>query len=135
MKRLLSTSCSDWAFNLGTLLLRIAAGVLIMHFGYEKLVHFGDLRYKFMNFMGIGASLSLSLVIFAEFFCGALVVLGLFTRLAVIPLVISMSVALVKVHHSDIFGVGDKAALFLTCFLVILLCGPGKGSVDGLINR
>jgi len=135
MKRLLSTSCSDWAFNLGMLLLRIGAGALVVHHGYDKLVHFGSERYKFMNFMGIGSSLSLSLVIFAEFFCGLLVVLGLFTRLTAIPIVISMAVALFKVHNADVFGAGERAALYLTCFMVILLCGPGKGSVDGLINR
>ena len=135
MKRLLSTSCSDWAFNIGTLVLRLGAGGLVIAHGYDKLVHFATLRHQFMNFMGIGSSTSLTLVIFAEFFCGLLVVLGLFTRLTAIPIVFSLAVALVKVHNCDVFGAGEKAALYLTCFMVILLCGPGKGSVDGLINR
>ena len=107
MKRLLSTSCSDWAFNIGTLVLRLGAGGLVIAHGYDKLVHFATLRHQFMNFMGIGSSTSLTLVIFAEFFCGLLVLLGLFTRLTVIPIVISMAVALVKAHHSDVFGAGD----------------------------
>jgi putative oxidoreductase len=135
MKRLLSTSCSDWAFNIGTFLLRLGAGGLVIAHGYDKLVHFATMRHQFMNFMGIGSSTSLTLVIFAEFFCGLLVLLGLFTRLSVIPLVISMSVALVKAHHNDVFGQGEKAALYLVCFLAILLLGPGKASVDGVINR
>jgi len=135
MKRLLSTSCSDWAFNIGTFLLRLGAGGLVIAHGYDKLVHFATMRHQFMNFMGIGSSTSLTLVIFAEFFCGLLVLLGLFTRLSVIPLVISMTVALVKAHHNDVFGAGEKAALYLVCFLAILLLGPGKASVDGVINR
>jgi len=46
-----------------------------------------------------------------------------------------MSVAVVKAHHLDVFGAGEKAALYLTCFIALLLCGPGKASVDGIINR
>jgi putative oxidoreductase len=135
MKRLLSVSCSDWAFNIGTLLLRLGAGALVVSHGYHKLANFAEDSHKFINFMGIGSSASFALVIFAEFFCGLLVLLGLFTRLTVIPIIISMSVALVKVHHNDVFGVGERAALYLTCFLVILLLGAGKASVDGLINK
>ena len=135
MKRLLSTSCSDWAFNIGMLALRLGGGALVIAHGYDKLVHFATLRHQFINFMGIGSSLSLTLVIFAEFFCGLLLLIGLFTRLAAIPVVISMAVALVKAHHSDVFGAGEKAALYLTIFIALLLCGPGKASVDGIINR
>jgi putative oxidoreductase len=135
MKKILSVSCSDWAFNLGMLILRLGAGVLIIPHGYSKLVHFAEKKSAFMNFLGMGSTFSLSLVIFAEFFCGMFIILGLFTRLAAIPLVIDMAVALIKVHHGDVFGDGERAALYLTCFLVIVLCGPGKASVDGMIGR
>ncbi len=135
MKKLLSISCSDWAFNIGMLLLRIGAGALIMPRGYSKLVHFAEKKNSFMNFLGIGSTLSLSLVIFAEFFCGMFIILGLFTRLAAIPLIISLSVALFKANNGDVFGNGADAALFLACFITLLLCGPGKASVDGLINK
>jgi putative oxidoreductase len=135
MKKILSVSCSDWAFNLGMLILRLGAGTLIIPHGYNKLVHFAEKKSSFMNFMGMGSTLSFSLVIFAEFFCGMFIILGLFTRLTVLPLVIAMSVALFKAEHGDIFGNGERAALFLTSFLVILLCGPGKASVDGVIGR
>jgi putative oxidoreductase len=135
MKRLLSVSCSDWAFNVGMLLLRLGAGALIIPHGYSKLVHFAEKKNSFMNFMGMGSTLSLALVIFAEFFCGMFIVIGLFTRLTVIPPVIVMFVALFKIHNGDIFGEGANAALFLSCFLTILLCGPGKASIDGLINK
>ncbi len=135
MKKLLSISCSDWAFNLAMLILRVTSGVLMIPHGYTKLVQFPEKHSTFMNFLGMGSTISLSLVIFAEFFCSMFIVLGLFTRLAAIPLVISMSVALFKVSHGDIFNDGLHAGLFLLCFLVILLCGPGKVSIDGLINK
>jgi putative oxidoreductase len=135
MKKLLSISYSNWAFNIAMLLLRLGAGALIIPYGYSKLVHFAEKKDSFMNFLGLGSTLSLVLVIFAEFFCGMFVILGLFTRLTVIPLVIAMSVIVFKVNKGNIFGDKAEAALFLVCFLVILLCGPGKASADGLINK
>ncbi len=135
MKKILSISCADWAFNLAMFLLRIGAGALIIAHGYDKLVHFAERRNIFLNFLGLGSTFSLALVVFAEFFCGMFIVLGLFTRLTVLPLVITMLVALFKAHHGDIFGDGERAALYLICFLVILLCGPGKASVDAMMGR
>ena len=135
MKRLLSVAYRDWAFDIAMLLLRASAGALIIPHGYDKLIHFPEQKHHFLNFMGIGSSLSLSLVIFAEFFCGMFVVLGLFTRLATLPLIIDMCVVLFKVNHGNIFGKAADAALFLACFLALFLCGPGRASADKLINK
>ncbi|MEJ7767585.1 MAG: DoxX family protein [Chitinophagaceae bacterium] len=134
MRKLFSIYYSAAAFTISMLLLRIGAGALIMSHGYSKLVHFADMKMKFMNFLGIGSTLSLSLVIFAEFFCAIFLIIGLFSRLVVIPLIIATSVALFKAHNGDFFGDGEKPALFLTCFITLLLCGPGKVSVDGMMK-
>ena len=61
--------------------------------------------------------------------------LGLFTRLAAIPLIIDVSVAVVKGHKMDILGEGEHAALFVLIFIIILILGPGKISVDGMITK
>jgi putative oxidoreductase len=134
MKRLTSINYSNTAFNTGMLILRVTSGALILVHGFDKLSHFADMRSKFINFMGIGSNVSLSLTIFAEFFCGMFLVAGLFTRIAVIPLIINMSVALYMAHRMDVFGEGEKATLFLAAFVTILFCGPGKISVDGMIK-
>ena len=134
MKRLFSINYSSTAFNLAMLLLRAGSAILIMPHGYDKLVHFSENTSKFMNFLGLGSNLSLSLVIFAEFFCALFLIIGLFTRLVVIPLIIAMSVALFKAHNGEIFGDGEHAALYACCFITIFLCGPGKISVDGMLK-
>jgi putative oxidoreductase len=134
MKKLLSTKYSAGAFNFAILLLRLVFGILIMNHGYDKLIHFGDKHNTFMNFFGIGSTLSLALVIFAEFFCGLFVILGLFTRLSVIPIIIVLAVAVFKAHHGAVFGDGQPAALFLTAFAVLLFVGPGRVSVDSMIG-
>jgi len=115
--------------------LRLGFGILILKHGYDKLSHFGDLQNKFMNFMGMGRTVSLVLDIFAEFFCAILLIMGLFTRLACIPLIIAMSVALFKVHNADFFGKGQVDTLYLLGFLAILLAGPGRASVDNMIGK
>jgi putative oxidoreductase len=135
MRKLLSVSYREWAFNMAMLVVRLCSGVLIIPYGYNKLIHFAEKKDSFMNFMGIGSPLSLALVIFAEFFCGMFIILGLFTRLSVIPPLIVLGVVLFKINHGNIFGKGESAAFFLTCFLVIFLCGPGRASADGLINK
>ncbi len=134
MRKLLSINYSQSAFNIAMLVLRVGAGAMCMSHGYSKLVQFGSMKTKFINFMGLGSTLSLSLVVFSEFFCAIFVIIGLFSRLVVIPLIISMSVALFVAHNGDVFGDGEKAALYLTCFIALLLCGPGKASIDGMMR-
>jgi putative oxidoreductase len=135
IKKLLSVRYSAGSFNLAMLLLRIGAGVLMMMHGYDKLTHFNAYQAKFMNFMGLGNTASLALVVFAEFFCSLFLILGLFTRLSAIPLIVTMLVAIFKVHHGDVFGDGQAAALFLVGYVVLLFVGPGKISVDGMIGK
>lgn len=135
MKKLLSTKYSAGAFSAAMLVLRLGAGLLMMNHGYDKLIHFGSKHNSFMNFMGIGSSLSLALDIFAEFFCALFLVLGLFTRFVTIPLIIAMSVALFKAHNGEIFGKGEIATLYLTGFIVLLLVGPGRVSVDSMVGK
>ncbi|HZG25003.1 MAG TPA: DoxX family protein [Chitinophagaceae bacterium] len=134
MRKLTSVNYSSAAFNTAMLLLRIGSGTMFMSHGYSKLVQFAEMKGKFMNFMGLGSTVSLSLVIFSEFFCAIFINIGLFTRLVVIPPIISSSVALFVAHNGEIFGDGEKAALYVVCFIVILLCGPGRASVDGMIK-
>ncbi len=135
MKKLISTNYSAGAFNTATLLLRLVSGVLMMNHGYDKLVHFSQYKAEFMNFMGMGSTVSFLLVVFAEFFCALFIVLGLFTRLATIPLIITMIVALFKAHKGLIFSEGEMAGLFLGAYFSILLLGPGKISVDGMSGK
>jgi putative oxidoreductase len=136
MKKLFSTRTSENALAFATLVFRVGAGSLIMivH-GLDKIMHFAQKAHKFADPFHIGSTTSLSLVVFAEFFCAAFIILGLFTRLACIPLIIAMAVALFSIHKGDFFGAGESAGLFLTCFLALLFTGPGKVSLDSLIAK
>ncbi|HTE24537.1 DoxX family protein [Flavitalea sp.] len=135
MKKLLSISYSQGAFNIAMLLLRVSFGVMMLPHGYDKLVKFAHMKSGFINFLGMGSTMSLALDIFAEFFCSIFLIFGLFTRLVVIPLIIAMCVVVSIAHNYQIFGDGEHGAMFLAGFIVLLLLGPGKISVDGLINK
>lgn len=135
MNKILSTKYSDGAFNFAMLILRVGVGVLIFSHGYDKLIHFSSMKNHFLNFMGIGSTLSLTLDIFAEFFCSIFLILGLFTRLSIIPIIVAMSVALFKAHHADMFGAGERAAMYLIASIAILFCGPGRISIDGAVGK
>ena len=92
MKKLFSTQYSTLAFNTAMFILRLGMGMLMIPHGYDKLVHFSNYKKDFMNFLGLGPTISLALVVLAEFFCSLFVMAGLFTRLMVIPLIIELLV-------------------------------------------
>jgi putative oxidoreductase len=135
MKKLLSTGYSAYAFNLALFILRVGAGLLMIHHGYDKLVNFKQYAANFMHFLGMNSNFSLALVVFAEFFCSIFVILGLFTRFACVFLLISTFVAVSQAHNYDILGKGEHASLFFIIYFTILIIGPGKISVDGMMNK
>lgn len=136
MKIVFSTRVSENALSFALLVLRVGAGsLMLVQHGFDKLMHFAQKAPRFSDPFGIGSTTSLSLVIFAEFFCAAFVIVGLFTRLACIPLVIAMAVALLYRHNGQFFGEGESAGLYLVCFISLLFAGPGKVSLDRFIGK
>lgn len=135
MSKFLSIRYSVGAFNFGMLVLRVVLGLLVASHGYTKFVQFNTLRYKFMNFMHLGSTVSLCLIIFAELICGILLILGLFTRLACIPIIIGMSVVVFIAANGHIFAEGERGMMYLAATVTILFCGPGRISVDGMMRK
>jgi putative oxidoreductase len=98
--------------------------------GYPKLQRVLAGEYSFGDPLGLGVEASLILTVFAEFFCVIFLIIGLGTRLALLPLIATMAVAWGVVHIDDPFGTQEKAAIYLLCFVVLLITGPGKYSID-----
>ena len=118
----------------GLLALRVAVGLLMAFpHGLSKLEAFNDKAHGFINPVGLGPELSYTLVVFAEFFCSLLLVLGLFTRLAVIPLIINALVIVFVVFLPEPWGKKEFPFLFLMAYVAILFMGPGKYSLDYLL--
>ena len=135
MKRFFSTKYNNTSINAALFILRVSFAGLMLPHGYDKLVNFAKYKGDFMSFLGIGSTLSLALVVFSEFFCSLFLIVGLFSRLVTIPLIISCAVALMIAHKGNIFSDGEHAALFMFGFIALLIAGPGKASADGMMGK
>jgi putative oxidoreductase len=134
MKRLLF-STRIYAIDTALLLLRVASSLMILTHGWPKITNFSDYLNRFADPLGLGPALSLQAAIFSEFFCAILVAMGLLTRLALIPLIITMATVVFIVHGGDAFGDRELPLLYLSTFVVLLITGPGKYSLDKRILR
>jgi len=117
------------------LFLRIVSGAVMLTHGYPKFQKVLEGNLAFGDPIGIGQVPSLYLATFAEFLCAILVIIGLYTRLSLIPLIINMSVAFFIAHAADDFGTKEKSLLFLGMFIVIFFTGPGRFSIDKKLNN
>ena len=118
------------------LVLRLWLGLtLFVNHGVAKLANFNEMSGKFPDVVGIGSAASLSLAVFAEVFCSALVMFGLVTRLAALNIAITLLVAFGKVHHWKLTGEhsGELAFIYLAGYVALMIAGPGRVSVDGAL--
>ncbi len=121
------------AEDFGKLLLRVTAGGgMLWQHGWDKLIHFSEKSGSFADPIGLGPMFSLILVVVAEVLCALLVTFGLWTRISAVPPIIAMGVAAFISNADDPFGKGEKALLYLAAYLVILLVGSGRFSLDRL---
>lgn len=136
MKRLFNTNFNHESLHFMLLVMRICiASFMIVH-GYQKLGWLtagGEIQ--FADPIGIGVTASLYLTVFAEFFCSIFLLIGLGTRLATIPLIITMLVAVFIVYGSAGFDKKEMGLLFLLVYVFLLVVGPGKYSIDHIISR
>lgn len=116
--------------HLGLALLRIVPSAFMLTHGYPKLMKLINGNTEFADPFGIGQAPSLFLAVVGEFICPLLMIIGFKTRWAAIPAAITMFVAAFIAHGSDPFGRKELPLLYLTIFVIIMLLGPGKYSVD-----
>lgn len=120
--------------SVALLIMRVALGGLMITHGWPKLVTFAAKSGTFPDPLHIGSEYSLGLVIFAEFFCSILVILGLATRWAAIPIMTVMAVAAFYIHAGSPVGERELPLLFLAGFTSLLILGAGNISLDKAIS-
>lgn len=135
LKRLMNPGPTDLWTSIGLLILRLAAGgMMIYGHGWKKLMAFSESAGKFPDPIGLGNELSMAMAVGAEVGAAALVVIGLFTRLAALPLVFTMIVAAFVIHGGDPFAKKEMALLYLAIFATLGCTGAGRFSVDGAVR-
>lgn len=134
MKRLFATNFFP-SLHVGLLLLRVGVAALMLTHGIPKLMKVLSGNFQFGDPLGLGSGVSLVLAVVAEVGCSLLILLGAATRLAVLPIMFTMAVAVLVVHAGDPFGKQELPLLYLLIYTFLLLAGSGKYSVDRLISR
>ncbi len=131
---MLGSRSNEFVENLWLLVLRAGSGAFMLTHGIPKFMKLISGDTSFADPFGIGALPSLILVIFAEVLCSVLVILGIATRLAAIPLVITMAVAAFVIHAGQPFAKQEMALLYLLLFTTVLVFGSGRFALGNLIR-
>lgn len=118
--------------DIALLILRLVfGGLMIINHGWPKLLRLlGDEPIKFADPLGLGKMPSLVLATGAELLAAAFLMIGLFTRISLVPLMFTMIIAAFVVHAGDPFKEIEMALLYLFAYLSIFIAGPGWYSID-----
>jgi putative oxidoreductase len=100
---------------------------------FRRLLDGGEIT--FADPIGLGPVLSFYLTVFAEGICTLLICAGLYTRLATIPLIITLLVIIFVIHLQDPFGKIELPLLYLASYVVLLVLGPGRYALDTMRKR
>jgi putative oxidoreductase len=124
---------------LGPLVIRLVFGYFWLETGIGKVQNLDGFTQRFVGWGIPHPAFNAALSAWTELLGGLLLMLGLFTRLVSIPLIINMIVALALVVSSRLMGLDDYVeadeVLYITIFFWFLIAGPGKISLDTLIAR
>ena len=125
--------CRDRGVSILILCLRLFFGALFMMHGLDKLTHFNELSTTYTSVLGLGSYMTLMLSIFTELCCSIFLMTGLLVRITVIPMIVAMAVAFFDVHDA-MMPEGELALIYLILFIILYLTGPGRYSIDYLID-
>jgi putative oxidoreductase len=125
--------------GLGAFVMRVVLGVIMVAYGYTKVIP-KDALYNFSHMVArMHLPLALGYVsAFTEFFGGMLLIVGLLTRVVAFMTAIDMAVAIIKVHlHGGLVG-SNSFSLPLALFsisLMLVFTGCGWLGLDDFAGR
>ncbi len=133
------TSVLEKGAWLPLLLARLSVGSIFIISGWGKLHNIPKV-VAFFTDLGIPMpEVQARFVALTEFGCGSLILIGLLTRLASVPLTITMIVAILTAKMSDIGGVTDLLGLdeflYIVFFVFMIINGAGALSIDAILSR
>lgn len=135
LKEIIRVYESSTSINIALLIARTAIAVLMLTHGLPKMEKmFSTAIVQFPATFGLSAKASLSLAAITEVFCSLFILAGFGTRLAVIPLIFTMLVAVFYALKAEPFAKKELAVMYLVPYVILLFCGSGKYSIDFLLN-
>jgi len=115
------------ATDAALLFLRVTASVLVLlvH-GLPKALHVASQLDAIEDPLHLGKALTLAFAIFAEVVCPLLMIAGIATRLAALPIMMVSAIALGLVHREWTLDQGQFAWMLLILFGTIVIGGAGR---------
>jgi len=127
----MNASTNEQARDIGLLFLRVSGGLFLLWVhGLPKLLDFNAQLQLIEDPFHLGSHLTLILAIFAEVLCPLLIVAGLLARLACVPILFVLLVALLVVHPQWSVAEGQFGWLLLILFTTVLIAGPGRLAIS-----
>jgi len=116
--------------NLGLLFLRVSGALFLLWVhGLPKLLNYSEQLKLIEDPFHLGAHVTLLLAIFAEVLCPLLIITGVLVRLACLPILAVLLIAMVVVHPEWTLFEGQFGWLLLITFTSVLIAGPGRLSL------
>ena len=113
--------------DLGLLFLRISGALFLLWVhGLPKLLNYSEQLKLIEDPFHLGANITLLLAIFAEVLCPLLIIAGVLVRLACLPILAVLLIALLVVHPEWTLFEGQFGWLLLIIFTTLLISGPGR---------
>ncbi|MGY6027936.1 LysR family transcriptional regulator [Phytobacter sp. AG2a] len=114
----------------GLFFLRLTGSLLLLYVhGLPKVLNFSEELTRIEDPFGFGPWMSLLPAIFAEVVCPIFIILGIGTRLACLPIIAVLLVAMLVVHPQWSIGEGQFGWLLLIIFTTLALTGAGNWRV------
>jgi putative oxidoreductase len=136
MKQVFKVNDTSNSTGIALLIARAGIAALMLTHGIPKLLMLlAGAPVQFPPVMGMSAELSLGLTVFAEVVCSVFILAGFATRLATVPLISTMAIAVFFIHAADPFAKQEPALYYLLIYTVLLIAGSGKYSIDYLLNK
>ena len=121
--------------DIALLIARVSIGVMMIYgHGLPKLkrLRAGE-PGPFFSVLGMDQKLSLKLAAFSEIFFSFFLIIGFATRVMAIPLALTMLIAAFHALKSEPYLKKELSLLFLLVYVIIILSGAGRYSVDAMV--
>ena len=132
LSMLLSSLSSDRWFDSAILFMRIFIGAMMLTHGIGKLQNYNAIVNSFPDPLGIGSAVSFTLITLTEVGCSVLLIMGLLTRLATLPLIFGMFVATFIAFPEKSFAEGELSFVYMGIYIMLLISGGGQYALDAL---
>ena len=129
----LSWLSSDRWFDSAILFMRIFIGAMMLTHGIGKLQNYNAIVNSFPDPLGIGSAVSFAIITFVEVGCSVLIIMGLFTRLATLPLIFGMFVATFIAFPDKSFAAGELSFVYMGIYIMLLISGGGRYAIDAFM--